>query len=139
MAISRSHPFSHLPPRYWVTQLLAKTVGSSKEKALHKATTATRHDGAVAADALYVLPFTMSASGARGALLVNKTPQPMVVALQGVAGGAATVVEVPRGDDEAALSPPTEKVVGTDGTLSLGPFATAVVTTIVATEVVEAS
>ena len=81
-----------------------------------------------AADMLYVLPYRMAASRAKGALLVNKKPAPMVVTLSGVSGGAATVVEVQPDNAETAFAAPIERRIGQDGTLTLGPFATAVVT-----------
>ena len=86
-----------------------------------------------ASDSLYAMPYLMDESGAKGALLVNKKAAPMLVSMKGVAGGSATVIEVAPGDDETALNPPIERQIGSDGSLLLGPFATAVVTSLVHT------
>ena len=66
----------------------------------------------------------------KGILLVSKVPEPVTVIIDGVSRGVATVVEVTPGDDETAINPPVAKTIGSDGKLSLGPFAVAVVTSL---------
>jgi len=121
--------------KYYVTQLLAKTVGSSKEKAICNYTvTGMPMETRTAADSLYVMPYKMTDDGKKGILLVNKRPEALDLRFSGVIGGTATVVEVLPGDPEAALNPPIERQLGNDGSLKLGPFATAVVTRIFESE-----
>lgn len=74
---------------------------------------------------VYAVPYIMD--GARGALLINKKASRMVVRLEGVSGGVATIVEVDEASTEPGLAPPISRPVSAGGMLSLGPFGVAVV------------
>lgn len=129
-----------LNAKYYVTTMLAKTIGSSKEKVLYSYNATVRQKSPPAAvervnsadvnvnSKLYALPYTMSGTQDKNILLVNKEPRYMTVHLTNVKAGTATVVEVRPGDPEVALLPPIELPIGPDGSVRLGPFATAVVT-----------
>jgi hypothetical protein len=105
--------------KYWVTNLLAATVGTNEMKDFAKATVS---DGA----SLYALPYTINGRG-RGYLLVNKTPKPISAQLDGVGGGTASCVEVQEGLDEPGWHPQVVKEV-VEGALQLGGFGVCVVT-----------
>lgn len=113
--------------KYFVTQLLASTVGADVEKALFGYTA-----GPGANASVYVLPyrFTEAAGRAKGALVINKRAAPITVALRGpeLAGSQATVVEVaPEFPGGAGFQPPQQREVSASGVLELGPFAVAVI------------
>ena len=75
--------------------------------------------------AVYAVSYIMD--GARGALLINKRASRMVVRLEGVSGGVATIVEVDEASTEPGLAPPISRPVSAGGMLSLAPFGVAVV------------
>lgn len=81
--------------------------------------------GGTGAALLYAMPYEKD--GGRGILLVSKVPEEIDLTIFGVVGGVATVIEVAPGDPETALNPPVTRVVGSQGELLLGPYATAVV------------
>ena len=115
--------------KYYVTQLLASTVGAAAEKALYsyKATSAAGNASAVAAT-LYVLPFRFTfVGGGRGVLLVNKRAHAIKVTLAGGITGTAKVVEVaPAYAGGAGFQPPVERSLSAAGEIELCPFAVAV-------------
>ena len=121
--------------KYWVTNLLATTVGDSREKSI-KAAKLTVTRGAASArqlrepavDPVYVMPFEKA--GKRGMLVVNKRSVPLELTIAGATGGHATAVEVNTEPDcsEPGFEPQVAKEISAAGVLSLGPFAVAVVT-----------
>ena len=77
-------------------------------------------------DALYVLPYKLP-GGARGLLVVNKTPRPLAVQFEGLGGGAASCVEVGVGVAEPGFAPPLAKALP-GGVLQVGGYGVCVVT-----------
>jgi hypothetical protein len=133
--------------KYYVTQLLASTVGAAVEKALfsHTVTFAVAGvnigDGDMegggegeggASSIIYALPFqftTAPVAGKKGVLLVNKAAAAVTVTLNGlVAGSVGKVVEVAVGYvGGPGFQPPQERLLSPAGTIRLAPFAVAVV------------
>ena len=132
--------------KYYVTQLLASTVGAAVEKALFASTVtvatgasgaSTRSASAIANETVYVLPFQFTASAAKGLLLVNKKAAEINVTIAPAFAGlssssaappVATVVEVAMGfAGGASFQPPQRRELTEAGGLPLGPFAVAVV------------
>jgi hypothetical protein len=127
--------------KYYVTQLLASTIGAAVEKALFSHTATAGDAGADdAGDAaftgidasatLYALPFRFTAAGgSKGVLVVNKKAAVLDVTLTGLSAAAsATVVEVaPSFAGGPGFQPPQKRQLSSTGVLSLGPFAVAVV------------
>jgi hypothetical protein len=114
--------------KYYVTQLLASTVGAAVEKSLYYYTVSP---SAGAAALLYALPFKFSAvGGSRGVLLVNKKADALNLTIVGFSGATATVVEVAthsRGHPGAGFQPPQQRQLSSSGEVQLGPIAVAVV------------
>ena len=90
--------------KYWVTRLLAATVGSTASKQLHPISTGSDPSQ------LYALAYTLlpparrpkggaeeAAAPTRGVLLINKRRAPATATLRGVSGGLASCVEVGAG------------------------------------------
>lgn len=133
--------------KYFVTQLLASTVGAAKEKALYSysanptpmvaGSASPQSTSADVAAALYVLPFRFTANGGeRGVLLINKKAVGYNVTLVGglstttmvAAEAVATVVEVNPGYRQGpGFQPPLTRLLSDAGELYMGPFAVAVV------------
>ena len=140
--------------KYFVTQLLASTVGAAKEKALYSysanptpmvvaGTASPQSTSADVAAALYVLPFRFTANGGeRGVLLINKkavgynvtlvgglsTTTTMAATTMVAAEAVATVVEVNPGYRQGpGFQPPLTRLLSDAGELYMGPFAVAVV------------
>ena len=133
--------------KYFVTQLLASTVGAAKEKALYSYSAnptpmvadiaSPQSTSADVAAALYVLPFRFTANGGeRGVLLINKKAVGYNVTLVGglstttmvAAEAVATVVEVNPGYRQGpGFQPPLTRLLSDAGELYMGPFAVAVV------------
>ena len=143
--------------KYYVTQLLASTIGAAVEKTLYGYNVTSSTGGAGIADALdsasssssstvYVLPFRFGAGtdsgagGQKGVLLVNKKAASVTITLVGLSSGdataggtgggaaVATVVEVaPEFVGGPGFQPPVKRAVSVEGELTLGPFAVAVV------------
>ena len=120
--------------KYWVTTMLASTVGSAKEKAI-VASNVSLANGTLTGGSssipqpVYVMPYVMEDT--QGVLLVNKKQTAMDVTIDGVVGGSALVVEVALSGPDAAepgFAPTVAKELSADGKLSLGPFGVAVVT-----------
>ena len=115
--------------KYFVTQLLASTVGAAVDKAIFPYTASTA-GAADASSALYALPFKFVSdwSEAKGVLLINKKASTYNVTLNGLAAGAsATVVEVNDGyAGGAGFQPPLKRSLSAGGEIELGPFAVAV-------------
>ena len=83
---------------------------------------------------LYSMPYTKAEKRTKGILLVNKRDTTLTVAVSGVVGGNALVVEVATEGPDAAepgFAPPVAKELTTDGELTIGPFGVAVVTDLV--------
>ena len=76
------------------------------------------------------MPYLMG--GKRGALLINKKAVRTTVGLDGISGGLAAVVEVDEASAEPGFAPPLSRIIGAKGELSLGPFAVAVLSDLVA-------
>lgn len=107
--------------KYWVTRLLAATVGSRAPKRLSPSNTS---DPA----GLYALAFTATAPPhARSLLLVNKRRGPATATLAGVTGGTASCVEVGAGLSEPGFAPTVVRQLSNGGVLAMGGFATCVV------------
>lgn len=104
--------------KYYVTQLLAGTVGTPAEKRIFHSNVS--HPGLV-----YAMPYAINQT--RGLLLVNKEEHDMNVTLTGITVGNATVVEVNATSSEPAFESPVHKMVASGGVLRLGPYAVAVV------------
>lgn len=122
--------------KYYVTQLLASTVGAAVEKSLYPYAVSPNNVTGGAAALLYALPFKYTAvGGARGVLLVNKKAEALNITIAGFGGATATVVEVnthsrghqPPPDGGAGFQPPLQRPLSSSGELELGPFAVAVV------------
>jgi hypothetical protein len=137
--------------KYWVTQLLATTVGGKQNKTVFanmvsfNGSTWQRNasrvcDGHSSAPMqcgwagkerpLYVLAYLDHKTNRRGILLVNKRKIPMSVHLGNVTGGTALSLEVATegsASDEPGYQPAVEKTVPPQGVIELGPFAIAVV------------
>ena len=79
---------------------------------------------------IYAMPYLMG--GKRGALLINKKAVRTTVGLDGISGGLAAVVEVDEASAEPGFAPPLSRIIGAKGELSLGPFAVAVLSDLVA-------
>ena len=78
--------------KFWVTQLLARTMGTVERKAL-----GTANVSGAGSEALFALPYTMLSgsgradsqpAGERGVLLVNKHPRPLSISLSSQSGSA---------------------------------------------------
>ena len=116
--------------KYWVTQLLAATVGDAKPKTIvastvHAPQGAPDGDGDGDGDAAQVYVMAFVKDGRKGALLVNKQASPHDLVLHGARGGAALVVEVTG--EEPGFNPPVARQVSANGSIALGPFGVAVV------------
>lgn len=111
--------------KYWVTNILAKTVGTAEEKSLFKAIVANASSDEVR-DAVYVLPYVKSAK--KGILVVNKMGAPLELRFHSIIGGSATVVDVDLASKEPGFNPPSVRRIGKNGKLLLGPYAVAVAT-----------
>ena len=76
------------------------------------------------------MPYTMGADTAKGLLIVNKKSVAVDVTITGAKGGQATAVEVNTDPScsEPGWEPQVHKEISSEGVLSLGPFAVAVVT-----------
>ena len=103
--------------KYWVTKLLAATVGSKDHKLIFNSTCSDT-SGA------YALPFEMARG--RGLLLVNKRPSLVVFSIPGFAGGTASCVDGTGYPHTPGLAPPIVKQVDANGQLQLGAFGVAV-------------
>ena len=127
--------------QYWVTNLLATTVGDSGEKSIknskitenYMSEVVTGQDsGDGAADgtnsSIFAMPYTKD--GKKGVLIVNKKAAAVELTIKGATGGQATVVEVNTDPacSEPGFEPQIHKPISEAGVLSLGPFAVAVVT-----------
>lgn len=119
--------------KYWVVQLLARTVGSSAEKIIY--TVAPSHYANVEnARAVYALPYELLAADGggggkpsgttKGLMLVNKRNYSVSVSIPGVVSGNATVVEATGATPGWQL--PINRSFASDGSISLGPYAVAV-------------
>ena len=138
--------------KYYVTQLLASTVGAAAEKALYPYTAALAPsaNGGNASDYVYALPYRFTseakqaqgeeestagrtlrakADGPKSVLLINKKVDPISVTFGAELSGAkATVVEVNvAAPHNAGFLPPLSRAVNAEGRLELGPLAVAVV------------
>ena len=138
--------------KYYVTQLLASTVGAAIEKALypHIATLAPSTNGANASDYVYALPYRFTseekqaqvekesttqgvvrakANGPKSVLLINKKVDPINVTFGAeLIGATATVVEVNVATPHnAGFQPPLSRTLDAKGGLELGPLAVAVI------------
>jgi len=85
--------------------------------------------GSVTSSPVYALAYNKG--GRNGLLLVNKKATAQTVAIAGVKGGLASVVEVATSGpnaEEPAFAPQVIKQISSSGSLVLGPFAVAVVT-----------
>ena len=115
--------------KYYVTQLLARTVGSSAEKIIYTVA-ASHYDNVENARAVYALPYELLTAGggkpggAKGLMLVNKRNYSLSITIPGVVGGEATVVEATGATPGWQV--PTNRSFATDGSLKLGPYAVAV-------------
>ena len=110
--------------KFWVTRLLAATVGSKAPKQLSPSNTSDP-------TALYALAYTAGEAPEKtsGLLLVNKKRAPASAALAGVTGGLASCVEVGAGP-EPGFAPTVVKRLSSGGVLAMGGFATCVVTSL---------
>ena len=138
--------------KYYVTQLLATTVGAAAEKALypHAATLAPSANGSNAIDYIYALPYRFisevkqvqgeeesttqgvvraKADGPKSVLLINKKVDPINVTFGAeLIGATATVVEVNVvAPHNAGFQPPLSRTLNAEGGLELGPLAVAVI------------
>lgn len=114
--------------KYFVTHLLASTIGAAAEKALYPITATADGNASAATAILYALPFRFTfVGGAKGVLLVNKKAAAVNVTLRGVTAGTASVVEVaPAFAGGAGFQPPVQRPLSAAGDIELGPFAVAV-------------
>ena len=116
--------------KYYVTQLLASTVGAAVEKALFRVVSSVLHGGGDGRAIVYALPFrfTTAAGGKKkGVLLVNKKAAPVGVTLNGLAGARGKVVEVAPGfEGGPGFQPPQDRAISAEGHVHLGPLAVAV-------------
>ena len=86
------------------------------------------HPGLInGAEYFFAMPYIKD--GAKGFLLINKKAKPIEVMLHGVTAGAATIVEYDLSVSATApaLNPPVARKIGSDGSLRLGAFGTAIV------------
>ena len=132
--------------KYFATQLLAQTVGGKQNKTIVASTISwngtswarkgdARQPGSQWVNTtrpLYALPWHEDSDGRKGVLLVNKKSVPMQVTINGFdSSWTALSVEVATEGDGAAepgYQPQVAKAVSAEGVISLGPFATAVLT-----------
>ena len=114
--------------KYWVTSLLAKTVGGKQSKTILNSTVngQSRGNSSVA----YVMPYELDTpDNSRGMLLVNKRGTPVTFAITGATGGLASCVDGSgAGDDGPGFAPPIVKPISASGELTLGAYGVAVVT-----------
>merc|ERR1712166_1218013 len=106
--------------KYWVTQLLAQTVGTKESKAIVNVTVSD-------ADSVYAMPFIKQGTD-RGILLVNKEGAEVAITIKGIKAGLASCVDGTGDTETPAFAPPAVKHIGADGILNLGAFGVAVVT-----------
>ena len=107
--------------KYWVTNLLATTVGRPVMKSFAKTSVSD-------AATVYALAYVIDGEG-KGYLLVNKTPKAVVVKISGTTSSyQASCVEAADGSLEPGFSPTVVKAVAKGGTLEMGGFGVCVVT-----------
>ena len=119
--------------KYWVTKLLATTVGDNQEKtvvASEISVTQSRRgiENVTSSLPVYVMPYKKQQQ--KGMLIVNKKATALALTIDGSAqGGVATVVEVNTDTSctDPGFEPPVRRLVSSNGMLRLGPFAVAVV------------
>lgn len=110
--------------KYWVTHVLATTVGTAEEKSVFNSTVEHASSDEVA-NAVYVFPYAKSAD--KGILVVNKMGTPLELRLHSIIAGSATIVDVDLMSNEPGFNPPRTQLISEDGKLSLGPYGVAVV------------
>ena len=112
----------YLQAKYWVTQLLAQTVGTKESKAIMNVTVSD-------AGSVYAMPYVKLDTG-RGILLINKRGAEARILIKGIDGGLASCVDGTGDAESPGFAPPAVKHIGADGILNLGPYGVAVVTTL---------
>jgi hypothetical protein len=88
--------------KYWITNLLATTVGGKDLKTLTKATVSATTETEDASLMLHAMPYIMGGTKEKGVLLVNKKAKTLAVHLEGT-NCSATIVEV--SGEEPACNP----------------------------------
>lgn len=90
-------------------------------------------DPSTFSDKLFAMPYAIHSSEQHGLLLVSKTASPMTITLRG-SGLGNTTAQVLDGsvdgmtmDPQPGFVPPTERIIGSDRTLQLGPYGIALV------------
>ena len=114
--------------KYWVTNLLARTVGTKETKSILDCTVDGQPHGN--SSTAYAMPYEMDTpESPRGILVINKLGTDATFMIKGASGGLASCVDgTGAGEDGPGFAPPIVKPISSSGKLTLGPYGVAVVT-----------